>query len=402
MPTVEIRLATPQEARSALRMALAGRGQTALEIEHQVSAFLRYAHAVSLDLSRLWVCLDHGRVVGACACIESPGRTALVLVPDSQVLGPHRSLLRRLVEQVVEAESRRDVRLLQCLLHPEDDANAAMLADAGFHKLATLLYLECDPHVQPTDADAPCPEAAPSPGGAAPPVAEPSSHERPRTPAAAGSSSAERTRTPAAAGSSSPELTRTPGEAAESSLPERTRTHDEAAGSSLPERTRTPAAAEPRTWRWITYAPERHREFADLILATYEASLDCPALSGLRHIDDIIAGHQAAGRFDPRRWLLLRNGDRAAGCILFAENPVRPALELVYMGVHPRERCHGVGTALLRAGLALARRERFDIVTVAVDEANEPALRLYRRHGFRQTTCRRALIRPPASTFAAD
>ncbi len=348
MSAAEIRLAAQRETRSAVRLVLAGRGQSALEIEHQVSAFLRYARAMSLDLSRLWVCLEHGRMVGACACIESPGRTALMLVPDSQVLEPHRSAGPRLLEQAIAAESRRDVRLLQCLLHPEDDANAAMLADAGFRELATLLYLECDPR-EAVSADAPRPSAAPPrsvEGSEGPPrIAEPSS----------------------------PGSARPPG-----------------------------GVAEPRTWRWITYTPERRRAFADLILATYEASLDCPALSGLRPIDDIIAGHQAAGRFDPQHWLLLQSGDHAAGCILFAENPVRPALELVYMGVHPRERCHGIGTALLRGGLALARRERFEVVTVAVDAANEPALRLYRRHGFQQTTRRLAFVRPLTSTFVSD
>jgi mycothiol synthase len=155
-----------------------------------------------------------------------------------------------------------------------------------------------------------------------------------------------------------------------------------------------PAALAGHAIDWITYEPGQHQAFADLITATYQDSLDCRGLSGLRRIEDIMLGHKSAGRFDPHRWQLLRCDGAAAGCILLGENPVRPALELVYMGVHPQFRRRGVGQYILQKGLLLARDEGFASVTLAVDAENAPALAMYRRAGFLQTHSRLAMIRP--------
>jgi ribosomal protein S18 acetylase RimI-like enzyme len=159
-----------------------------------------------------------------------------------------------------------------------------------------------------------------------------------------------------------------------------------------------PTALSGHEIEWMTYDEPRRQMFTDLIVATYQDSLDCRGLSGLRCIEDIMLGHQAAGRFDPHRWLLLRCDGGAAGCVLFGENPVRPTLELVYMGVHPRFRRMGVGQYILRQGLSLARKEGFASVTLAVDAENAPALAMYKRAGFLQTHSRLAIIRPLRST----
>ncbi len=155
----------------------------------------------------------------------------------------------------------------------------------------------------------------------------------------------------------------------------------------------TPDAFQDTQLAWITYDEPNHQAFANLILATYEDSLDCRGLTGLRDIEDVLAGHRSAGLFLSRRWSLLRVDRQPAACILLAESPLRPALEVVYMGVHPSFRRRGVGRFTLDHGLTLARREGFRVVTLAVDAENAPALRLYRRHAFRQTLERRAMIR---------
>ncbi len=72
---------------------------------------------------------------------------------------------------------------------------------------------------------------------------------------------------------------------------------------------------------------------------------------------------------------------------------MRPALELVYMGVHPHWRGRHVGKFLLSHGLSMAPGEHFPTITLAVDSANAPALNLYHWAGFRGTTSRRAMIR---------
>ncbi len=164
------------------------------------------------------------------------------------------------------------------------------------------------------------------------------------------------------------------------------------------------AASEPsapdsmahRTCRWRSYTAADHDVFARLIEATYVDGLDCPGLSELRDIEDVIEGHKHAGRFDARRWLLLTCDEQPAGCILFARNPLRPTAELVYMGVHPDFRRQSVGRYVLDWGLRHACTDGVASVTLAVDTGNAPARRLYDQAGFRQTMRRRALICPLA------
>ena len=162
----------------------------------------------------------------------------------------------------------------------------------------------------------------------------------------------------------------------------------------IKRRPEPPQAFRQTAMEWVEYGPESHRDLARLIEATNEGGLDCPGLSNLRDIEDVIEGHKAAGQFDPCRWLLLRCAGDSLGCILFAENPLRPASELVYMGVHPRARSRSLGRHILDYGLYMAYRERFQTVTLAVDSRNHPARRLYERAGFRLLYNRRAMIRP--------
>ena len=149
---------------------------------------------------------------------------------------------------------------------------------------------------------------------------------------------------------------------------------------------------------WDDYKISTHQDFAELIQETYRGSLDCPALTGLREIEDIIAGHKAVGLFQPQRWRLVRVDGGPAGCILLGENPLRRILEVAYMGVHSAQRRKGLGRLLIEEALRLAYHERFEKVTLAVDSKNEPAMRLYRRVGFVETMRRRAMIRLHDST----
>ncbi|MBN2560572.1 MAG: GNAT family N-acetyltransferase [Phycisphaerae bacterium] len=318
MSSLETRTASPSEVRNVLRLTLATRGQSAGDVERQVTAFIEYARAMSLDLGRQWLSTVDGHAVAACTCIESPGRTAMLFLIDGDSVEADAKTITELVLHVIGQESGRDVGLLQCLIRPDDAINHRVLNGIGFRAIATLLYME--------------------------------------------------RRAPRALG--------------EGPMPRPT----------------VPPGLEGVAWEWITYDDTRHDQFARLILATYQDSLDCPGLCGLRAIDDVIAGHRAAGRFRPHRWLLLSREGQAAGCILFGEDPLRPSLELAYMGVHPDCRGQGLGRFLLVHGLHLAQRERFPTVTLAVDAANAPAMRLYQSTGFRETARRRALVRTLKST----
>jgi mycothiol synthase len=142
-----------------------------------------------------------------------------------------------------------------------------------------------------------------------------------------------------------------------------------------------PAAAPPLDWRG--YAPERDAEFRAVLEDTYIGSLDMPELDGARDLGDVMAGHQAAGRFDPNLWRLGRvpGEPSAAAVVLMAENAERRAVEIAYLGLTPPARRRGLGRAALAHALqwAAPRRGR---VELAVDVRNEPALRLYRAAGF--------------------
>lgn len=135
----------------------------------------------------------------------------------------------------------------------------------------------------------------------------------------------------------------------------------------------------PEEAEWVQYDERTHGEFAQTVLATYRDSQDCPELTGLRPMDDILAGHKASGRFEPRLWELARVAGRTAGCLLLSPLMHAPMLEVVYMGVVPEFRRRGVGELLLRRALEQCHTTGARRLTVVVDDRNEPAKRLYAR-----------------------
>jgi len=140
------------------------------------------------------------------------------------------------------------------------------------------------------------------------------------------------------------------------------------------------------------YSAATHALFRRAILDSYQQTRDCPELSGLRAVDDVIAGHQAVGQFDPALWSVVLDGTAPVGCLLLAHVPARHALELVYLGLCPAARRRGLGRRLMHRVLAIGARRHFDVLTLAVDAANQPALALYRRCGYRRVAERVALI----------
>ena len=310
MSAISIKPVPSHLLRKALRLSLAGQDHSAAALELRVNTFLEYARALSFDLSRQWFCESNGRPIAACTCVESPGRTAMLLLPSRPAAGSDPLARHQLIEHVIAEESKRDIRLLQALIELEDDQVRLSLERTGFREIAVLLYLELN---------------------------------LPNSPLANIS---------------------------------------------------TPVALQDKSTNWTHYDDDSHGDFADLIEATYEGGLDCPGLSELRDIDDVISGHKAAGRFDPTRWLLLERGGAAVACVLLSESPLRPMLELVYMGVRPEARGKGIGRCVLGKALDLAQSQAYQGITLAVDSRNSPARSLYETAGFKATHRRRAMIRP--------
>lgn len=147
-------------------------------------------------------------------------------------------------------------------------------------------------------------------------------------------------------------------------------------------------------WQFQPYSSNLEEEFRDVIAATYQGSLDCPALDGLRTPADVLESHKGAGIFTPEGWMLTRRGDTAVGVVLVNRVFGRPACELVYMGVIPAFRHQGLGRGLVQKAIEIARRLGRSIVTVAVDAGNTPARQLYRDAGFKVTATRHAYYAP--------
>lgn len=141
------------------------------------------------------------------------------------------------------------------------------------------------------------------------------------------------------------------------------------------------------------YRPEIDPLFRETILATYEQSLDCPALNGLRSIDDIMAGHHATGEFDPNLWTLLVHSGKPVGVTLLSCQRFAETVELVYFGLVPAARGRGLGNAAMRAVLQQAAQTGMARLSLAVDTANAPAIRLYSRHGLSPVGRKMAFLR---------
>jgi len=143
---------------------------------------------------------------------------------------------------------------------------------------------------------------------------------------------------------------------------------------------------------WRTAAEVGDAALGELIRCTYEGTLDCPALSGLRRTEDVLAGHRAAGTYRPEWWRVAENGGEPAGCVLL--NDMGPtSAEVVYMGAAPAHRGRGLGAALLRRAAGDAQAAGKLSVTLAVDAANTYARRIYEREGFAEVQRRVAHIR---------
>jgi RimJ/RimL family protein N-acetyltransferase len=111
------------------------------------------------------------------------------------------------------------------------------------------------------------------------------------------------------------------------------------------------------------------------------------------------------GRLDAPNAVFLNamHGDEIVGCLDLNGQAKRKIAHqaLLGMGIAEAWRGRGVGDALMRAALAWATAHPvIEIVTLGVFAVNEPAMRLYRRHGFVECgRLPRALRHPDGSEY---
>lgn len=142
-----------------------------------------------------------------------------------------------------------------------------------------------------------------------------------------------------------------------------------------------------------TFSDSNSGGFEEALSASYEDTLDCPGLSGLRETSDVLAGHMATGQFNPELWTLITIDNRPAGVLMLNPSSRQKTIELVYLGLAKWARGRGLGAMLLQRGLEQCAQREERAITLAVDESNAPAIRVYFKAGFKRLLRRVALIR---------
>jgi len=141
-----------------------------------------------------------------------------------------------------------------------------------------------------------------------------------------------------------------------------------------------------------TFAEVDQTLFAEVLLRSYQDSLDCPEVAGVRTVEEILAGHQAQGRFDPQRWWLVSHNGEPAGVIITSPQQDTGDWDLSYLGVVPTARRQGFGRSMMLHVMVEARLAGAPQMTLSVDGRNAPAQQLYLSLGFEVLDRREVLL----------
>jgi len=115
--------------------------------------------------------------------------------------------------------------------------------------------------------------------------------------------------------------------------------------------------------------------FAATLVATHEGSLDAPEANIGATAEEIDSGYAATCE----RWLAVED-EQPVGVLILSKTMTTGEIE--YFGVVPAARGRGVGAAILHHAMDSFRNRGLTNVSVAVDERNIPARKLYDRLGF--------------------
>jgi mycothiol synthase len=140
--------------------------------------------------------------------------------------------------------------------------------------------------------------------------------------------------------------------------------------------------ATPPALRFTGHAGGEGERLQRAIERTYVETCDCPGLDGIRKLDQVLVGYRSQGRYLPEHWYLIQAEGEDVGVLILAEHPGLGNWEIVYMGLDQAVRGRGWGEAVVRFAIDAATRHGAERLVCAVDAANEPALRVYRRLGF--------------------
>ncbi len=149
---------------------------------------------------------------------------------------------------------------------------------------------------------------------------------------------------------------------------------------------------DPGRLQFRTFAEVGQALFQEVLLQSYQDTLDCPEVTGVRTIEEVMAGHQAQGRFDSHRWWLASQNDNPIGVIIASPQADTGDWDLSYLGAVPQARGQGFGREMLHFVLVEARAAGAIQMTLSVDGRNTPAQQLYRTAGFQTNDHREILL----------
>ena len=145
------------------------------------------------------------------------------------------------------------------------------------------------------------------------------------------------------------------------------------------------------------YGDSNDGRLAKVIERTYEDTLDCVGLNGVRSMDDIITGYRGTDVFWRENWLIVHRGGQDVGVLLLADHAQAGHWELMYMGLAPEARGHGYGRLITQHAAWLAEKAGVERIVLAVDATNGPARRMYESTGFEIWDRRTVYVRFPAT-----
>lgn len=140
----------------------------------------------------------------------------------------------------------------------------------------------------------------------------------------------------------------------------------------------------------------------NILLKSYEGTLDCPQLNDVRDPEDVIASYEAQGKYAEDNWFLVQLDRQDVGVLILAEHDRGNVLELVYMGIIPAMRGRSLGREVLRHAIRRAVDIRAERLVLAVDTQNAPAQEMYRRAGFAPWDRRTVYARILGNETASD
>jgi mycothiol synthase len=153
-------------------------------------------------------------------------------------------------------------------------------------------------------------------------------------------------------------------------------------------------ADEPRTpIEWRPSTDLTREELAQLVEATYEETLDCPALSDCRDVRDALVGYEKTGTSSVEHWRVARLGQNYIGCLLLADHPESDHLELVYVGLLRRYRGRHRSRWFVQTAQWMASQIGRSKLVLAVDSRNVPARKIYESEELWEWGRRRVLFR---------